>query len=135
MSTLTSQQSAVKHGVLKGHAQRCAAPNLRQNVKVRLSLDTIQKIPVVPYSEIYGRHPSRLKSTHLGMREVSSNLDPYTSNDGPTMAARAKQRKTEFHRNALRLAQTYRRSICDRQPMPWNNPAVTIQHPENLCSA
>ena len=65
----------------------------------------------VPYSQLYGIHPSLLKSTRDGMRQVVSNSDPCTSKSGAVMAARVKQPLTAERIAQLKEAKEYRRRI------------------------
>ena len=45
---------------------------------------------VIPYSQIYGAHPSILMSTCSGMKYVSTRSDPYTCKGGDVMQERLK---------------------------------------------
>ena len=74
---------------------------------------------VIPYSQIYGCHPSLLKASPTNLVPVGSHTDPYTSKDGAVMAARHKQLRSPDKIQAMRNARNYRIKIIKEQPMPW----------------
>ena len=93
----------------------------KQLRQVHFSTTPPDTYEVIPYSEIYGSHPSRLKASPTSLIPVGPHTDPYTSKNGQVMSSRIRQMATPERKKALHLAKIYRSQIVIRQPMPWTH--------------
>jgi hypothetical protein len=109
----------------KSRAQRQLFSPARADLKVRCSNSVPDMFNTVPYSKVYGTHPSLLKATAEGFRQVPSNSDPYTSKSGAVMADRAKRQLSAQRIAGLKAAKEHRRQIIEqwKRRNPWLAPS------------
>ena len=104
---------------IKAGEKLIAALSKKIGYKVSFSDSAPKTYPVVPYSEIYGEHPSRLKARPDRLVPSEPHTDPYTGKNGAVMAARIKLLGTPERCRSLAKAKLYRAQIISRQPLPW----------------
>ena len=96
---------------------------------VSFSQSPDENFHIIPYSEIYGCHPSLMKATREGMKSVSSTVDPFTSKSGAVMTARSK--KSNDRNAELIRAQQVRKMIIAQHFVADSS---NVKTPESLDS-
>ena len=80
----------------------------RKSVNVEGSLHSRTTFhEVVPYSELYGAHPSTIMSTTSGLKFVSTRSDPFTAKGGEVMKARHMQHSKSKDVNFINKYRTF----------------------------
>ena len=81
-----------KREIVNACLPNSGAKSVKTSVDVSGSLHSRTTVHgVIPYSEIYGAHPSLLMSTVSGLQYVSNRSDPYTGKGGDVMKGRLDQ--------------------------------------------